>query len=578
MIYFTIKKLNENKAFLAMLCFLFVFSCSKDKKEGNGDTTKYTLTITKPTGGTITSDAGGINCGSKDTVCKAEFDKDTEVILTAKANKGYVPVAWQGACDKTTTDQPCKLTMNANKTVGLTFTNDIDGDRVLNVDDVDDNNNGLIEVHNLDMFDHIQYSLDGTSYKTGADAEDNRDGAPDKATDDCQTATMDEGKSFYLCGYELMRDLDFSDGESYADGSVNTDWRPNDEDTSSATNAGFVGATDFAGLFDGNGYNISNLYSRHTASSNANIGLFAKTTATATIRKVGVVAAMLYGGGGVDSVGTLVGRNEGSIVASFATGAVHGGGGNDDVGGLVGRNEAGSIVASFATGAVDGGGGHDRIGGLVGWHTGNISASYATGAVNGGVGVDRVGGLIGEFNGGDFFTPRRVIASYATGEANGGDGDDEVGSLVGAFPPDSGADIEVIASYATGNANGGNGNDHVGILIGRDQYATTTTITDSYGFGRAMMGTALVDGDPGGLTINGLTATVGSAGIKWNDASEKTKDAWDFGTSMQAPALRYADYDGVAGMDFSCDMFPTKIPGTDDDLECGKSLLPGQRR
>ena len=39
-IYFTMKKLNENRAFLAMLGFLFVFSCSKDKKEGNGDATK----------------------------------------------------------------------------------------------------------------------------------------------------------------------------------------------------------------------------------------------------------------------------------------------------------------------------------------------------------------------------------------------------------------------------------------------------------------------------------------------------------------------------------------------------------
>ena len=34
MIYFTMKNLNENRAFLAMLGFLFVFSCSKD----NGNT------------------------------------------------------------------------------------------------------------------------------------------------------------------------------------------------------------------------------------------------------------------------------------------------------------------------------------------------------------------------------------------------------------------------------------------------------------------------------------------------------------------------------------------------------------
>ena len=68
---------------------------------------KHTLSITKPTNGTITSDPGDINCGggggggSEGSACKAEFDKDTEVTLNAKADTGYAPGAWQGACDKT---------------------------------------------------------------------------------------------------------------------------------------------------------------------------------------------------------------------------------------------------------------------------------------------------------------------------------------------------------------------------------------------------------------------------------------------------------------------------------------------
>ena len=45
---------------------------------------------------------------------------------------------------------------------------------------------------------------------------------------------------------------------------MNTDWRPDDEDTDSATNEGFSGANSFAGIFEGNGYSISNLYSRAT--------------------------------------------------------------------------------------------------------------------------------------------------------------------------------------------------------------------------------------------------------------------------------------------------------------------------
>ena len=66
MIYFTMKNLNENRAFLGMLCFLLVFSCSKDNgNTGGGGGGKHTLTITEPTGGNITSDVGDINCGSK---------------------------------------------------------------------------------------------------------------------------------------------------------------------------------------------------------------------------------------------------------------------------------------------------------------------------------------------------------------------------------------------------------------------------------------------------------------------------------------------------------------------------------
>ena len=291
-IYFTMKKLNENRAFLAMLGFLFVFSCSKDKKEGNGngDATKVTLTITKPTGGTLTSDAGGISCGSEGNDCKAEFDKDTEVTLTATADTGYILGDWQGACDKTkATESTCKLNMDADKTAGLMFGIDTDGDGVLNVDDVDDDNDGLMEIHDLDMFNHIQYNVRGTSYKTGADATDNREGAPEEATDDCTTIVTDT--VFYLCGYELARDLDFAEGASYAGGSVNTDWRPDDEDTSVATNEGFSGANSFAGIFEGNGHSISNLYSR---GGGVHVGLFRSTTSRASIRNLGVEDANLY--------------------------------------------------------------------------------------------------------------------------------------------------------------------------------------------------------------------------------------------------------------------------------------------
>ena len=668
-IYFTMKNLNENRAFLAMLGFLFVFSCSKDKKEGNGngngngDATKYTLSITKPTGGTLTSDAGGIRCGSKGATCKAEFEKGAEVTLTAKADTGYVPAAWQGACDKTkATESTCKLNMDANKTAGLMFGIDTDGDgipnetdpdddgdKVLDETDVDDDNDGLMEIHDLDMFNHIQHSLAGTAYKTGADATNNREGAPEAETDDCTTATMDGGKSFYLCGYELARDLDFAEGASYAGGSVNTDWRPDDSDTDSATNEGFSGPNNFAGIFEGNGNSISNLYSR---GGGVHVGLFRSTTLQGSIRNLGVVDANLYvsnssansragglvghnlgsivssyaKGGTVNrshnnagQIGGLAGLNQGSIRDSHATGAVNGGDGNDRIGGLVGRSHNANIVASYATGVVNGGAGDDNVGGLVGLSdqgTNTITASYATGAVNGGAGIDNVGGLVGDMRvgtntiiasyatgaangnaGGDiagglvgFISGgSSITASYATGAANGGAGDnDDVGGLVGLM---SGGINTITASYATGAANGNAGSGRVGALVGAALRGggTLNTITHSYGFGSGMQEGIGDDGTPhpaglsgsGAAKANGLSDPAGNettdAAAEWDQIGSKTKDAWDFGTTSQAPALKYADYDGPGASSVNyCALFPDKIPGTDTDLVCGTSLLPDQ--
>ena len=604
-----------------------------NKTAGRAFLVKHTLSITKPTNGTLVSDPVGINCGSKGNDCEVGFGKGTGVTLTAMANTGYVLGDWQGDCDKTkATERACKLSMDANKTAGRAFLVDTDedgdpditdpdddGDGTADATDVDDDNDGLIEVHNLDMFDHIRHNLAGTSYKTGASIADNRTGAPEAETDDCKTATVDGGKNFYLCGYELMRDLDFAEGASYASISVNDAWRPNDQADASgsaatpdnALNPGFVGAAGFAGIFEGNGYTISNLYSRNTASSNKSIGLFATTTAAAAIRSLGVVNAHLYGNTAVDRIGSLVGQNYGRLImASYATGGtINGGGGDDvvgglvgynndnsiiiashatgdvdgdadigsedDVGGLVGTNDTGSIIASYATGNVAGG---TRMGGLVGEsYKGSIIASYATGTVNGSTENDNVGGLVGWNN-------SSIVASYATGNVNGGGGDDAVGGLAGYNGYNGG---NIVASYATGDVDGGDGaNDNVGTLVGQN----VSNITHSYAFGTPT--NVDTPGDAGIAHPTGLSGSGAAkantltdpAGVEttdaddvWDDASEKTKGAWDFGTNSQRPALKYADYDG-AGDTYSCDMFPAKIPGTDTTLVCGTSLLPKQRR
>ena len=205
-------------------------------------------------------------------------------------------------------------------------------------------------------------------------------------------------------------------------------------DTDSAVNAGFVGIDSgfgkegFPSIFEGNGYTISNFYSRNTddmspgdgtdGSPRTRVGLFKSTEAKATIRNLGVVDAMLYGSASDnEQIGSLVSKNKGKILACHATGATNGGDGVDTIGGLVGistcctKTTAGTIVGSYATVAVDGGNGDDRVGGLVGRNHSDIIASSATGRVSNGY---RIGGLVGYNTGGS------IVASYATGNVEGG--------------------------------------------------------------------------------------------------------------------------------------------------------------
>jgi uncharacterized repeat protein (TIGR02543 family) len=81
---------------------------------------KYTLTVTKSgigsdSHGTITSNVGGINCGS---TCSASYDYGTSVTLTAVADAGYTFAGWNSGCSGGGT---CTLTIDANKTANAVF-------------------------------------------------------------------------------------------------------------------------------------------------------------------------------------------------------------------------------------------------------------------------------------------------------------------------------------------------------------------------------------------------------------------------------------------------------------------------
>ena len=454
---------------------------------------------------------------------------------------------------------------------------DKDNDGSLDSVDVDDDNDGLIEIHNLDMLAHVHNNLAGTSYNDGTTSVTT--GAPTAATDNCTRNVGTTENPAYLCGYELAKSLDFTEGASYASGSVNYAWRPAttanptgastlSTDPSTALNTGFPGigryGIGFNAIFEGNGLQIRHLYMRSAGPLSLSLGFFKATETGANIRNLGLVNANVYISQQCQifcHVGGLVGENKGTLRSSYSTGTVHGGdgSGNDYVGGLVGDNN-GTIIASYSRAAVYGGsGGYNYVGGLVGQHSsGSIIASYATGDVDGGAGSgDYVGGLVGNRNG-----QATIIASYATGAANGGAGRaDYVGGLLGWQLGGVLNTRRVIVSYGFGETSGG---------------------TDG-GLGPPPS-TCGADGDvkctPSTLTLAAADPAANPTGTppvlnRWNAATSNTLNAWKFGTSSDPhpPRLKYADYDD-GGTSYSCSNDQFEPDGS--AITCGTTELPDQ--
>ena len=264
---------------------------------------------------------------------------------------------------------------------------DHDNDNVAAAVDIDKDNDGLIEVCDIEGLNEMRYQLNGSGYITSTDAVKITQGCPDSG----------------CIGYELVRSLDFADAGSYRSGVINTawttgaDWQPIGSNTKR-----------FSGIFEGNGYTISKLTINKPNANN--LGFFGSTASEAKINNIGLLGIDIQG---ESRVGGLAGSNRGSVTNSYATGAVTGTG--DNVGGLVGLNN-GDVTNSYATGAVTG---NNQIGGLVGSNRDSVTNSYATGAVTG---IGGIGGLVG-FNRGS------VTNSYATGAVTG---NNQIGGLVGS--------------------------------------------------------------------------------------------------------------------------------------------------
>ena len=330
--------------------------------------------------------------------------------------------------------------------------------------DIDTDDNGLIEINDLEGLDAMRHQLDGSGYRQNETV--------DKITTGCPT----EG----CTGYELTRSLDFEQGASYRSGIIRTAW---------TTGLGWqpIGTleTPFDASFNAKDHTIARLRIGNNASA-INIGLFGVTESNAKIENVGLLDVDVSG---IHGVGGLVGYKQGgSIVNSHVTGQVSGSG-DFDVGGLVGWHRGGTISDSYSNITVSTvvGGAAQNVGGLVGDNDGGtITDSYALGSVNS---EEKVGGLVGRNNNTGIIRRGRAEVRVNGVAAVGGLVGENSGVITNSEAREriiGGADVggfvgwnsgTITNSYALGFVKG---NNEVGGFIGNN---LNGTITNSYARG-----------------------------------------------------------------------------------------------
>ena len=356
--------------------------------------------------------------------------------------------------------------------------------------DIDKDNDGLIEVSNIETLNAMRYQLDGSGLRWSTAAE--------VITTGCAVGGCN--------GYELTRDLDFNDVASYRDFANMGLW---------TTGAGWqpIGNAEhpFTAIFKTNNSSTPNTIFnlRINRANESHVGLLGRIGSSAEISGIGLLDAEVAGH---NQVGGLVGESAGGQISnSYVGGRIVGNGG--EVGLLVGRS-SGSITNSYANGEVSGEA--NGIGGLVGANRGEIANSYAMGSVVGG--ANNVGGLVGDNMQG------KISNCYTTGSVSGSE---DIGGLVGLSNLGT-----LVGNYVSGKASG---TRYIGGLVGSN---IGGTITRSY-WDKTTSGLKSNSGGVGLLAIELQSASAQADDLskpyyKWSTAH------WDFGTAEQYPILKYA--------------------------------------
>ena len=159
-------------------------------------------------------------------------------------------------------------------------------------DDIDNDNDGLIELCYLEDVNAMRHVLDGSGYQSSSIAT--------KVTTGCPLVEGSEKCK----GYELVRDLDFNDDASYSSPTniikwtTGKGWQPIGYYTDEDDNESFVS------IFEGNGHIIFNLTINRSDTND--VGLFGFTGGSSKISNIGLLNVDIDG---KNRVGGLVGRN-----------------------------------------------------------------------------------------------------------------------------------------------------------------------------------------------------------------------------------------------------------------------------
>ena len=279
-------------------------------------------------------------------------------------------------------------------------------------------------------------------------------------------------------------------------------------DMSSITN--YIAKTGFAGIFDGNGYTISNLNINQPGATQ--LGLFGTVFNGATIKNVTLNNFSITGS---DANGALAGEIAGSTITNckITNSTIQSTG--FDAGGLIGVSQNSAISNCEFNGSVSGD--HFNVGGILGRDNNDstISQCAASGTINAISG--NAGGILGVAG-----NAGKISECYSSANVKGS----WSGGLIGAIDRSS---TNIENSYATGSVTQVSGGP-LGGLIGR-------TIQPG-----AIVKNCFSTGAVNGAFINDIGGLDGSTGANFSN------NFWNTETSGRTNGVQNTNVAGVTGL------------------------------